>query len=119
MFKTISAALLAVSVLAAPALAATSGKTDEAPLTKQSQVKSSAKSTTKAGVTTGAKMGAKTGVKTSAKTAVKPSVLNANAKMGGHHVTHHKHYRHLSHHKTLKTHTKVSLKQVKPVSKRG
>ena len=35
MFKRISAALLAVSVLAAPALAATSGKTDQAPVTTQ------------------------------------------------------------------------------------
>ena len=108
MFKTISAALLAVSVLAAPALAATSGKTDQAPVTKQSQVKSGVKSTTKSGVTTGGK------------TAVKPNALNANAKMGGHHVTHHKHYRHMSHHKTLKTHTKVSFKQQsKPTAKRG
>ena len=110
MFKTISAALLAVSVLAAPALAATSGKTEThaASVTKQSQVKSGAKSTTKSGVTTGGK------------TAVKPNALNANAKMGGHHVTHHKHYQHLSHHKTLKTHTKVSFKQQsKPTAKRG
>ena len=34
MFKTISAALVAVSVLAAPALAATSGKTAHAPVNK-------------------------------------------------------------------------------------
>jgi hypothetical protein len=95
MFKTISAALLAVSVLAAPAFAATSGKTDAAPVTKQAPVKTSSKA--------------------------KAGVLNANAKMGSHHTRHHKHYRHLSQHKpgTLKTHTKVSAKQVKPVSKRG
>ena len=61
MFKTISAALLAVSVLAAPAFAAT-GKNDEARIIKA--------------------------------TPVKASVLNANARMGGHH---HKHYRHVSH----------------------
>jgi len=97
MFKTISAALLAMSVLAAPALAATSGKTDILPATKQAQVK------------TGSKIG------------VKPRVLNASAKMDGHHTRHHKHYRHLSQHKagTLKTHTKISLKQAKSVSKRG
>ena len=56
MLKTISAALLAVSVLAAPALAAGTGKTTQAPVTKAAQVK--------------------------------PSVLNANAKMGRHHVRH-------------------------------
>ena len=37
MLKTISAALLAVSVLAAPALAATSGKTSQAPVIKAEQ----------------------------------------------------------------------------------
>lgn len=98
MFKTISAALLAVSVLVAPALAATSGKIDTAPVTKQAPVK------------------------TSDKTTVKSSVLNANAKMGGHHSRHHKvHKHHRSHKKmaTHRTHTKVSLKQVKPISKRG
>jgi hypothetical protein len=41
MFKTISAALLAVSVLAAPALAATSGKIKEAPVIKSVPVKAS------------------------------------------------------------------------------
>jgi len=39
MFKTISAALLAVSVLAAPAFAATTGKTSEAATTTAPQVK--------------------------------------------------------------------------------
>ena len=39
MLKTISAALLAVSVLAVPALAANSGKTVQAPVTKSAQVK--------------------------------------------------------------------------------
>jgi hypothetical protein len=42
MLKTISAALLAVSVLAAPALAAGQGNTAQAPVTKVQQVKSSA-----------------------------------------------------------------------------
>jgi hypothetical protein len=101
MFKTISAALLAVLVLAAPALAATSGKTDEAPLTKQAPVKSTAK------------------------TGIKSNALNANAKMGGHHSSYHRHYQHhsaRSHHKKVaahKTHTKVSLKQAKASTKRG
>ena len=39
MLKTISAALLAVSVLAAPAMAASTGKTEQAPVTKSAQVK--------------------------------------------------------------------------------
>lgn len=39
MLKTISAALLAVSVLAAPAMAAGSGKTTQAPVIKAGQVK--------------------------------------------------------------------------------
>jgi hypothetical protein len=117
MFKTISAALLAVSVLAAPALAATSGKTDGAPLTKQAPVKTTAK--------TGAKTTAKTTATTTAKTGIKSNVLNANAKMGGHHLSHRRHYQHhsaRSHHKTVaahKTHTKVSLKQAKASTKRG
>jgi hypothetical protein len=42
MFKTISAALLAVSVLAAPAFAAGSDKTAKAPAVKTAQVKPSA-----------------------------------------------------------------------------
>jgi hypothetical protein len=39
MLKTISAALLAVSVLAAPALAAGSGKTTHAPVARTAQLK--------------------------------------------------------------------------------
>jgi hypothetical protein len=87
MFKTISAALLAVSVIAAPALAASADKTATAPVTK----------TTTAPV---------------AKTATAPvikaeqikskKVLNANARMN-----HHKNFRHHRHHKhmgMLKTH---------------
>ena len=64
MLKTISAALLAVSVLAAPALAAGQSKTTQAPAIKAAQAKQ-----------------------------VKPSVLNANAKMGRHHVKHVRHHR--------------------------
>jgi hypothetical protein len=95
MFKTISATLLAMSVLTAPVLAATSGKTDAAPVTKQAPVK------------------------TGSKTSAKPGVLNANASMASHHTRHHKHYRHLSQHKAHKAHTKLSFRQAKPVSKRG
>ena len=96
MLKTISAALLAVSVLAAPAFAGTV-KATPAPVVKAEQVKQ-----------------------------VKPSVLNANAKMGRHHVRHrhHRHHRHHRFHKrigALKTHAsaKVAIKHVTHPAKRG
>jgi hypothetical protein len=65
MLKTISAALLAVSVIAAPALAAGQDKTAKAPVTKTQQVKQ-----------------------------IKPTALKANAKMSRHHARH-KHVRSL------------------------
>jgi hypothetical protein len=91
MLKTISAALLAVSVLAAPAMAAGSNKATAAPAAKQAPA---------------------------AKTVqVQPSVLNANAKMGHHrkHLRHHRSHKHMG---TIKTH-KVSIRHVAPASKRG
>jgi hypothetical protein len=89
MLKTISAALLAFSVLTAPALAAGTGKTTQAPAAKSAQVKS--------------------------------SVLNANAKMGRHHVRHASHHRF---HKKLATHkthlsSKIAVKHVSHPAKRG
>ena len=92
MLKTISAALLAVSVLAAPAMAAGSGKTAQAPVIKAEQVKQ-----------------------------VKPSVLNANAKMGRHHHRHFRHHRSHKRMGALKTHqfSKVTIKHVAPATKRG
>ena len=94
MLKTISAALLAVSVLAAPAMAAGSGKISQAPAPKQAVV---------------------------AKTAqAKPSVLNANAKMGHHrkHVRHHRSHKHMG---VIKTHkvSKVTTKHIAPATRRG
>jgi hypothetical protein len=98
MLKTISAALLAVSVLAAPAFAATSGKTTQAPATKTAQIKSDAK--------------------TGGKTGVKPNALNANAKMS-HHRYHH-HHKKMSALKTHpKTHAKVSSRHAASKIKRG
>jgi hypothetical protein len=98
MLKTISAALLAVSVLAAPVMAASPDKTAQAPATKSVQVKPSV-------------LNAKQ---------VKPNALKANAKMGRHH-RHHSHHR--SHKKmtALKTHqvSKATIKHVTPASKRG
>ena len=54
---------------------------------------------------------------------VKPSVLNANAKMGRHHIKH-RHHRHHRFHKrigALKTHTsaKLAIKHVTHPAKRG
>jgi hypothetical protein len=98
MLKTISAALLAVSVLAAPVMAASPDKTAQAPATKSVQVKPSV-------------LNAKQ---------VKPNALNANAKMG----RHHRHYSHHRSHKkmtALKTHqvSKATIKHVTPATKRG
>ena len=68
MIRTISAALLAVSVLAAPAIAATSGKTTQAQVTKSTSPAKSAQQ--------------------------KMNPLNANARMDRHHhARHHSHYR--------------------------
>jgi Ni/Co efflux regulator RcnB len=66
MLKKISAALIAVSMLAAPAMAAGT-KTETAPVTKS--------------------------VAPAAKLQVKPGVRNANAAMTRHHYRHHRHHR--------------------------
>jgi len=104
MFKTISAALLAVSVIAAPALAKDTSKTTQAPAAKTVQAPAIKSTQVK-----------NEQVKNEQ---VKTRVLNANAKMGRHH---HKHYSYHRHHKNmgaLKTHAKVSFKHVgKPHSK--
>jgi hypothetical protein len=98
MLKTISAALLAVSVLAAPVMAASPDKTAQAPATKSVQVKPSV-------------LNAKQ---------VKPNALNANAKMGRHH-RHHSHHRSDKKMTALKTHqvSKATIKHVTPATKRG
>jgi hypothetical protein len=97
MLKTISAALLAVSVLAAPALAASSAKTAQAPVTKSVTATKSAH--------------------------VKKDPLNANAKMGRHHVRHYRHHNHHRFHKKMaaKVHKslKVSAKPVMHPARRG
>ena len=99
MLKTISAALLAVSVIAAPVMAATAAKNAQTPVTKSSVAKS-------ATVTPSAQ--------------VKKNPLNANAKMSRHHhVRHHKHHR--FHKKVATAHKslKVSAKPVMHPAKRG
>jgi hypothetical protein len=95
MLKTISAALLAISVLAAPAIAATTAKTAPAPIAKTAQAP--AVKSVKA----------------------KPGVLNANARMGRHHLRYHRHFhKHMGAYKTHKF-SKVSVKHVKHAAKRG
>ena len=103
MLKTISAALLAVSVLAAPVMAAGIDKTAPAPVAKTAQAP-----VIKA-------------------VQVKQSVLNANARMGRHHH-HHRFHRHHRFHKHFRKHmgankshqlSKVSVKHVKTAIKRG
>ena len=96
MLKTISAVLVAVSVLAAPALAGTPGKTAQAPVNKTAQAPA---------------VKAEQG---------KTKMLNANAKMD----RHHKHYRHHRQHKQHvglhKTHAKhIAVKHVTPAAKRS
>ena len=96
MLKTISAALVAASVLAVPALAGTSGKTVQAPVNKTAQAPA---------------VKAEQG---------KAKALSANARMG----RHHKHYRHHRHHKHIglyKTHAKphIAVKHLKPAVKRS
>ena len=81
MFKTISAALLAVSVLAAPALAASPGKTTQAPVIKAEQSKPVIKAEQS-----------------------KSKFVNANARMGRHHHKHLRVHRHQKHTGMLKTH---------------
>ena len=107
MLKKISAALLAVSVLAAPALAASSDKTTSAPASKTTQVPAAKAAQVPADKATQVKPKA---------AQVKPSALNANAKMG-----HHRHYRSHKHMSAVKSHqfSKVTNKHIAPATKRG
>jgi hypothetical protein len=95
MLKTISAALVAISVLAAPALAGTPGKTAQAPVSK---------------ITQAPVVKVEQG---------KAKLLNANARMG----RHHKHYRHHRHHKHIglhKPHAKhIAVKHATSAAKRS
>jgi hypothetical protein len=96
MLKTISAALLAVSVIAAPVMAAGSDKSTQAPAAKAAQVKPKADAQ------------------------LKPNVVNAKAKMGRHHVKHVRHHRAHKKMSALKTHrfSKATIKHA-PMTKRG
>jgi hypothetical protein len=89
MLKTISAALLAVSVLAVPAMAAGTGKTAHAPVIKAVQVKTSV-------LNANAKMGHRHHT----------------------HYRHHRSHKHMGALKTQKF-SKVTVKHVVPATKRG
>ena len=103
MLKTISAALVAVSVLAAPALAGAPAKTAQAPANKtvQAPVNKSAQAPV---------VKAEQG---------KSKALNANAKMGRHHkhYRYHRHHKHIGLHKTQAKH--IAVKHVTPAAKRS
>lgn len=111
MLKTISAALLAASVIAAPAFATEAGKTTTtAPMIKADQTQSKV-STTAAKPDAGVKPDAKTadvkaGAKVDAKTKTKTKAMNANAAItpDEHKTvrTHRHHHKHLSAKKSLK-----------------
>jgi hypothetical protein len=106
MFKTISAALLAVSVLAAPAFAA-ANKPTQTPVAKTTESKATQTKATQTNAT-----------QTKA-TPAKQGALDANAKMSKHHV---KHVRHHTKHKMAvhRTHSKVSYKPAShTTTKRG
>jgi hypothetical protein len=91
MLKIIPAALLAVSVLAAPALAASTDKTTQAPVAKSASVDKPA------------------------------HVKKSAVKMGRHHVTHSSHHRLHKKMATDKVHesSKLAAKRVTPPAKRG
>jgi hypothetical protein len=103
MLKTISAALLAASMIAAPAFAAGTGKTAQTSTVKSEQAINGTQDNT--GVKASAKTTAKAGAKTAAKTSAKSGALNANAKMRRHHHKFHK----VSALKSKKTHAKIGF----------
>jgi len=96
MLKTVSAALVAVSLLAAPALAATTQKTAPTPVAKSASASKPAQ--------------------------VKKSAMNAHARTGRHHVRHSAHHRF---HKKMATNkvqhksSKVAAKHLTHPAKRG
>jgi hypothetical protein len=112
MLKTISAALLAASVIAAPAFATEAGKTTTAPVIKADQTQTKV-SNTAAKPDAGVNAAAKTA---DVKSDAKAKALNANAAItpDEHKTvrTHRHHHKHLSAKKSLKTQSDVT----KPVT---
>jgi hypothetical protein len=114
MLKTISAALLAASVIAAPAFATEAGKTTTAPVIKADQTQTKTKvSNTAAKPDAGVNAAAKTA---DVKSDAKAKALNANAAItpDEHKTvrTHRHHHKHLSAKKSLKTQSGV----IRPVT---
>ncbi|MCK1744111.1 hypothetical protein IVA80_25570 [Bradyrhizobium sp. 139] len=112
MLKTISAALLAASVIAAPAFAAEAGKTiTTAPVIKADQSQTKA-STTAAKPDAAVKADTKaTDVKSDAKVNTKAKAMNANAAVTPDEhktVRTHRHHKHLSARKSLKAQPDVT-----------
>ena len=89
MLKTISAALLAVSVLAAPALAADTAKTTPAPVVKTGQIKPSVRD------------------------------ANARMGHHHRHYRHHRFHKRMGALRTHQHLAKVSIKHIKPATRRG
>ncbi|UVO39668.1 hypothetical protein KUL72_15565 [Bradyrhizobium arachidis] len=122
MLKTISAALLAASVIAAPAFAAEAGKTTTtAPVIKADQTQSKV-STTAAKPDASVKADAKTAdIKSGTKVDTKTKAMNANAAItpGEHKTvrTHRHHHKHLLAKKSLKTQS--GLTKPAPTEKRS
>jgi hypothetical protein len=112
MLKTISAALLAASVIAAPAFATEAGKTTTAPVIKADQTQTKV-SNTAAKPDAGVNAAAKTA---DVKSDAKAKALNANAAItpDEHKTvrTHRHHHKHLSAKKSLKTQSGV----IRPVT---
>lgn len=108
MLKTISAALLAVTVLAAPAMAA--GVAKNTPVTKTETSKTATDKIASAKI-------AKPAPAIKAVRA-KPSVMNANARMGRHHHRHHHFHKHMGAYKAHQS-SKLSLKHTHSAVKRG
>ena len=111
MLKTISAALLAVSVIAAPALAAETGKTATPAPATTTDPATTAPATKAAPVIKSEQLPSK--------------VRNANAKLHHKHYRHHRHHKHMGmlkvkspKHATKHVHAKVASKHVVP-AKRG
>ncbi|MGY3451749.1 hypothetical protein [Bradyrhizobium sp. USDA 4353] len=128
MLKTMSVALLAASILAAPAFAAGPAKTDASAKSTQTTGTSTGKTDatkTDASKTTDAKAGSTpTGDKANE---MKPTVGKAKGKPHASLLRHtHRHTAHLRHHDKVKVqhasataHKQVSFKRVTPATRRG
>ena len=116
MLKTISAGLLAASVIAAPALAAETGKSaTQAPVNKADQTQSKASN---AAVKPDVKSTARTDAKTAGKADARAKAMNANAAISpSEHHTYLRSHRH--HHKMVsaaKPQPSVGTKPAAPVT---